>query len=82
MKYLIGLDIGTSSVKGVLMNEVGEIKRTAHGVFKYTKTKNNGIEIEADDFVAVCFTAIRELASAADAPITAICASSASGNPR
>ena len=80
MKYLIGLDIGTSSVKGVLMNEVGEIKRTAHGVFKYTKTKNNGIEIEADDFVAVCFTAIRELASAADAPITAICASSASGN--
>jgi len=80
MNYLIGLDIGTSSVKGVLMTEAGTVKKTARGGFDYTKLENGGLEIEADAFVAVCFSAIRELVEAADGPICGICASSASGN--
>ena len=40
MNCLIGLDIGTSSVKGVLMSVEGELVSTAHGGFKYTKTEN------------------------------------------
>ena len=69
MKCFIGLDIGTSSVKGVLMTEDGSVKKTARGGFDYTKLENGGIEIDADDFVNVCFSAIRELTQAADGPI-------------
>lgn len=80
MKYLIGLDIGTSSVKGVLMSTDGVVIHTAHGGFVYTKLPNGGVEIDAEEFVSVCFGAIRELASATDGHILGICASSASGN--
>jgi len=80
MKCFIGLDIGTSSIKGVLMTEDGSVKKTARGAFDYTKLENGGVEIAADDFANVCFSAIRELAQAADGPICSICASSASGN--
>jgi len=80
MNYLIGLDIGTSSVKGVLMTEDGKIIKTAHGAFSYTRTDNGGVEIEADKFVDVCFGAIKELSENADGMIKGICASSASGN--
>ncbi len=80
MNYLIGLDIGTSSVKGVLMTEDGAIKKTAHAAFSYTKTEGGGVEINADKFVEVCFSAIKELSGAADGEIKGICASSASGN--
>ena len=62
MEYLIGLDIGTSSVKGVLMTLGGEVVKTAHGSFDYTKTDNGEVYIEADQFTKVCFGAIKELA--------------------
>ena len=80
MNNLIGLDIGTSSVKGILMTEDGKIKKVARGAFEYTKLENGGVEIAADDFINVCFSTIRELADAADDTICGICASSASGN--
>ena len=80
MNNLIGLDIGTSSVKGILMTEDGNIKKVARGAFEYTKLENGGVEINADDFVIVCFSTIRELAQAADDKICGICAASASGN--
>lgn len=77
MEYLIGLDIGTSSVKGVLMTTKGEVIKTAHGSFDYTKTDKGEVYIEADKFIDVCFGAIKELAQG---EIKGICASSASGN--
>lgn len=80
MNYLIGLDIGTSSVKGVLMSTEGAVVKTAHGTFKYTKLENGGVEIDADKFVDVCISAIKELSVEADGEIKGICASSASGN--
>ena len=81
MKYLIGLDIGTSSVKGVLMTEDGKVKKKAHGSFKYTQLENGGLEIDTDAFVTICIQAIKELASGAtDGDVCGVCASSASGN--
>ena len=80
MGYLIGLDIGTSSVKGVLMSQSGDIVHTARGEFQYTALCNGGLEIEAEKFVHICFSTIKELASVADGKIEGICASSASGN--
>ena len=61
MKYLIGLDIGTSAVKGVLMREDGNVLATEGEAFKYTLLDNGGVEIEADCFINSCFTAIKKL---------------------
>ncbi len=80
MNYLIGLDIGTSSVKGVLMTQKGKIIKTAHGAFDYTRMDDGGVEIDADRFVNVCFGVIKELSEKADGIIKGLCASAASGN--
>ena len=75
----IGLDIGTSSVKGILTTNDGEIIKTSHKSFYYTYLDNGGVEISAEDYIDVCFEAIKELA-AGDVQIDGFCASSASGN--
>lgn len=81
MNYLIGLDIGTSSVKGVLMTETGEVQKTARVAFSYMKLQNGGLTIKAEEFTTVCFSALRQLATEAkDGVIRGVCASSASGN--
>ena len=81
MDYLIGLDIGTSSVKGVLMTTEGRIACNAKEVFAYHRLESGEVELDADAYLAACFHAIKALANAA-APgaIKGICASSASGN--
>ena len=80
MRYLIGLDIGTSSIKGVLMSIDGKIKKEAHASFTY-KTAGTVVEIPAESFVASCVSAIKTLADAAsDGEICGICSASASGN--
>lgn len=75
---LIGLDIGTSSVKGVLVTNDGNIVKTAHKSFSYTRLDNGGVEISADDYITACFSAIYELSKGQE--IDGFCASSASGN--
>ena len=81
MEYIIGLDIGTSSVKGVLVTVDGKIRQTAREAFSYTRLENGGVEISAEDYLNACMKAIRTLASAGDNRwIKGICASSASGN--
>lgn len=80
MQYLIGLDIGTSSVKGVLLSVDGQIAASVREKFIYTSLDNGGREINANDYLEVCYTAIRKLAEAACGEILALCASSASGN--
>lgn len=81
MKYLVGLDIGTSSVKGVLMTTQGEICAKAHESFAYDKLPNGGLEVKADGFLDSCLKAIKTLVDAAeDGEVRGICASSASGN--
>lgn len=81
MNYLIGLDIGTSSVKGVLMTTEGHIKETVREAFTYQELTNGGLELDADHYLRVCFHVIKVLAeSALDGCIKGVCASSASGN--
>lgn len=75
---LIGLDIGTSSVKGILVTNDGNIVKTAHKSFCYTRLDNGGVEISAEDYIASCFAAIMELSEGQK--IDGFCASSASGN--
>lgn len=81
MKYLVGLDIGTSSVKGVLMTTQGEIRAKAHESFPYDKLPNGGLEVKADNFLNACLKAIKTLIAAANGgEVCGICAASASGN--
>ena len=81
MQYLIGLDIGTSSIKGVLISTEGVIKHTAREAFDYEKPSEAALEVSAQNFLSACLSAIRQLADAADGDeVVALCASSASGN--
>lgn len=80
MEYLIGLDIGTSSVKGVLLTADGYVAHSAKGTFAYDRTGSR-VELQPEGYLSVCLDTIRELANAAKgAPIKGVCASSASGN--
>lgn len=81
MRYLIGLDIGTSSVKGVLMTTEGFVKAKAHEKFLYDRQDNGILEIPADRYLTACYDAINTLVKSLDnCEILGICASSASGN--
>jgi len=80
MSHLIGMDMGTSSVKAILMTEDGKVIKVARGAFDYTKLENGGVEISAEDYAKVCIDVIKELADAAGGDVKAVCASSASGN--
>ncbi|MBR4767801.1 MAG: hypothetical protein IK088_02375, partial [Lachnospiraceae bacterium] len=80
MGYLIGLDIGTSSIKGVLMDQGGTVKKTARVPFTYLPLGPNRSELDPTAYTDVCFSAIRTLAEAADGEVLAVTASSASGN--
>ncbi len=80
MRYFIGMDIGTSSVKAVLINESKEIIKTAYGMFEYNKSVDGKVDISADVFTEVCISVIRELSESVNGAVSGICASSASGN--
>ncbi len=79
MKYLIGLDIGTSSVKGVLMSEKKDIIKSITKQHEYYF--ENALKLlDADLFCDSCIDVIRELSYGVNSDIIALCASGASGN--
>lgn len=80
MKYLIGLDIGTSSVKGVLITTDGTVKKIERQAFVYTIKPGGIVEIPAKDYLNSCILAIKNLAKSADDEIIGVCASGATGN--
>ncbi|MBQ4526971.1 MAG: hypothetical protein II998_02755 [Clostridia bacterium] len=81
MEYLVGLDVGTSSVKGVLMatdGTVKECKTKKHNYFETDSFKT----LDADEFCDNCFEILKELGSKLSHGdrIVALCPSGASGN--
>lgn len=78
---LIGLDIGTSAVKGVLLVANGKILATACGKFNYYGEESARL-LEPMEFIQVCFGVIKELADKcpSDCNISGICSCCASGN--
>lgn len=81
MKYLIGLDMGTSSVKGVLMDEEGNIIKTAKGSFTYHVSAPSRSELVPEEYLKVCYGTIRDLAAGVqEGAVKGLCASTASGN--
>lgn len=80
MEYLIGLDIGTSAVKGALLSADGKVRMTADAPFTYEIDGDLKL-LDPEHFVSVCFSVIRKLASSADGRCAALCFCHASGNP-
>lgn len=81
MNCLIGLDIGTSSVKGVLMSTNGEVRCCKTKKHRYTET--NGFKtLDADEFCESCFEVIKALGNELSSRdrVIAVCPSGASGN--
>lgn len=77
--YVIGLDIGTSSVKGVLMDE--NKKTIATVTRRQTYYFSNNLKLmDPDVFCENCFAVLRELKSKAKGKVIAVCASGAAGN--
>ncbi|MBE6564430.1 MAG: hypothetical protein E7655_04040 [Ruminococcaceae bacterium] len=81
MEYLVGLDIGTSSVKGVLMSRDGKVatvKTKKHNYYWEDKFKL----LNAEDFCENCFSVIKEISDTLSEGdnIAAVCVSGAGGN--
>ncbi len=81
MKLLIGLDIGTTAIKGVLMTETGKILKTVSGGYHYIVRDNKKL-LDPAEFTDVCLSVIHSLAACAPAgdAVAAICSCCASGN--
>ncbi len=81
-KFIIGLDIGTSSIKGTMVSPDGSERYTGRVPFRYTKTADGGVEISANAYVNACYELLRKFGKELPegAEIAAICAASASGN--
>lgn len=82
MNYLIGLDIGTSSIKGVLLAADGSAQYTGKELFRYTQPGPKQVEISAQAYLDTCCALLRRLTARlpADGKLCGICAASASGN--
>ena len=80
MKYLIGLDIGTSAVKGALLASDGRVIKVTDRKFTYIIDGSFRL-LDPERFCDTCFDVIAELASSADGKVAALCSCHASGNP-
>ncbi len=82
MNYLIGLDIGTSSVKGVLVSADGKELVTGRSPFVYDHPEEGWFEISAEKYLGACYDVLKQLTAAlpAGAKVCGLSAASASGN--
>ncbi len=82
MKLLAGIDLGSTAVKGILINEKGEIQNTHKLSAKYKFPKNDIVEFSSIDFYNTFCSLTNELFSKADDTdqLIAIAISGASGN--
>ena len=82
-KYRIGLDLGTSSVKGVLCeNGSYEPFAVAKAPFIYDRDGSGRVEIAGENYLEAVYSAIRQLTASLpeNGEILSLCAASASGN--
>ena len=83
MNCFIGLDMGTSAVKGALVSEAGETIATASGEYRYeVDAAKNSKLMAPKEFLDVCFGVVNKLAAACREGdvVAAICPCCASGN--
>jgi len=81
-EYLIGLDLGSSNVKGILLSSSGTVVHREKALTRYSQPCDNFIEFDADYFYKIIAEVIRKLVSKLPegAVIAGIATASASGN--
>lgn len=82
MNLFIGLDVGTSAVKGVLMSEEGDILAQGKRLTQFLHPQADFIELSPEDHYQSVCDLIRELASSvpAGSSVAALSMAAASGN--
>ncbi len=78
--YLMGLDLGTTGMKGVVMDGQGAIVCTAEKSTRYTHPHENWVQADAREHLDDVLDLIRQLASASPSPVRALAFAAASGN--
>ncbi len=78
--YLIGLDLGTSALKGVLMDERGTVVHEAERRVDYSRPLPGYVELDAGRHERDVTDILRELAAASPGVVRAVAFSAASGN--
>ena len=66
MSYVIGIDLGTSSVKALLVDREGKVAAEASRSYKLLHEHSGWSEQRPDDWVNATIEVLRELASTAD----------------
>ncbi len=81
MDCLIGLDIGTTAIKGALMSVGGKILNTVSGGYNYYGEKNTKM-LNPTQFLDTCFSVIKKLTNEIEKEdrVLAVCSCCASGN--
>lgn len=81
MDYLIGLDIGTTAIKGAIISVEGKVIKTISGGYNYYGEENVKL-LNPDEFLEVCFSVIKNLTDSlgADDRVLSVCSCCASGN--
>ena len=77
---LIGLDLGTSSIKGVLTDDRGRVLAEAGADTRMLSPRDGWVEVEPEQHYRNVCGVIRELAAAAPAEVAALAMAAASGN--
>ncbi len=78
--YLIGLDLGTSALKGVLLDVRGRLRHAAERKVHYRRPAPDQVVYEAENHWHTVCGLLRELSDAAPEPVQALAISGASGN--
>lgn len=81
MDFLIGLDIGTTAIKGAIMSVEGKVLKTVSGGYNYYGEHNIKL-LNPQEFLNVCFCVIKKLTDSLkkDDNVLAVCSCCASGN--
>ena len=64
LKYLIGLDLGTSTIKGVLMTSDGVVVSKEKAETEYQSTEGGSVQFDAEQFFMRIASVVRSLTSA------------------
>lgn len=81
MDYLIGLDIGTTAIKGIIMSTEGKVLKTVTGGYNYYIDGTAKL-LNPEEFLDTCFTVIKKLTDEKDEDdkVLSVCSCCASGN--
>ena len=78
--YAIGLDTGSTNIKGVLVDSAGSIRGKATMPCQYTYPQEGWVEYDIELFYPLICQTIRELVDQAPGPVASLCISGATGN--